>query len=199
MKYFTPKLFVKLQDCESPADFRVVNEKWEIAARQYAARLEEITPRLKGSLRRFVRQGSLHDARILDVGLADRKATLVLREELVPRLLLLTYSLVDEPLIDRNAFPDEQRTPQTSWLYDELDVDPDMLYNPKLHRQERAAAIPASGVSKEEWKPIFRHAILLSNGWEIRLRFHRLTDTRMTSLLGSGDALPSKGSLSCSA
>jgi hypothetical protein len=183
MKYFTPEMFIHLQECESAAGFRAVNAKWEHAAQQYAAQLQEITPRLKGGLRRFVRQGSLHDARVLDIGATERRATLVVQEEAVSRLLSLTYALVDAPVIDRNALPDEHRTPETLWLYDEIDVDAEMLFNPKLRIQGKATALSVSVGVGEEWKPIFLHSILLSNGWEIRLRFHRLADMRTTSLL----------------
>ena len=160
----------------------------------------QLTPRLKGALRRFVGRGSLHDARVLDIGAGGEKITLVVQEELVPRLLSLTYSLVDAPVIDRHALPAEHRTPQALWLYDELDIDPEMLFHPKHRIQKKAAAILASDMDKEEWKPIFLHSILLSNGWEIRLRFHRLSETQTTSLLRPDGSQPrSEDSLSRSA
>src|SRR5207237_1399545 len=80
----------------------------------------------------------------------------------------------------------EHRTPHALWLYDELDVDADVVFSPKRHILEKAAAVSAPGVGKGEWKPVFLHSILLSNGWEIRLRFHRLAATRMKSLLRPG-------------
>ena len=198
MKYFTPELFVKLQNCESPAEFRAVNALWELAALQYGNHLQELAPRLEGALRRFVSHGSLHDARVLDIGSTERRVTLVVQEQLAPRLLSLTYSLVDAAVIDRNAFPGEHRTPHALWLYDELEVDQEMLFNPKLRMQEKATAVAGSAVC-EEWKPIFRHSILLSNGWEVRLRFHRLAAIRTTSLLRAGEVRPSEDALSCSA
>src|SRR5205807_1913527 len=122
------------------------------------------------------------------------------QEELVPTLLSLTYSLVDEPVINRNAFAEEHRTPHTMWLYDEFDVDREMLFHPKHRIQKKATAVSRSERDKEKWKPIFLHSILLSNGWEIRLRFHRLADTRTVSLLRlDGSAPRSDKSLSYSA
>jgi hypothetical protein len=198
MKYFTPELFIKLQECESPVEFRAVNAQWELAVKQYSKQLQDLTPRLKGSLQRFVGRGSLHDARVLDIGTTEHSVTLVVQEELSPKLLFLTYTLVDTPVIDRNALPDEQRTPHTLWLYDELDVDPDTVFNPKLRVQEKVATLSASVGAKGEWKPIFLHSILLSNGWEIRLRFHGLLDRRTSSLLRPGASVHrSEDSLSC--
>jgi hypothetical protein len=186
MNYFTPELLIELQECQSPVGFRAVNAKWELAVKQYGHELQELLPSLKGALRRFVKRGSLHDARVLDVGASEQSLTVVVQEELAPKLLCLTYALVEPPWIDRNALPEEHRTPQVLWLYDELDVDREMLFNPKRRVQERASAVPTETPDKEEWRPIFLHSILLSNGWEIRLRFHRFADARTTSLLRSG-------------
>jgi hypothetical protein len=58
-----------------------------------------------------------------------------------------------------------------------------MLYYSKLHTQEKTVLV--AGTDKWNWKPIFVHSILLSNGWEIRLRFHKLAATRTTSLLSA--------------
>jgi hypothetical protein len=190
MKYFAPELFVRLQDCETPDEFRAVNSEWELAAKRYSARLRDLTPRLTGALRRFVRHGSLHDARVLDIGTAERKATLVVQEDLGQNLLSFTYSLVDAPVFDRDALPDEHRTPHALWLYDELDIDTKMLFNPRLRMKKKARATSASAAGGDDWKPIYAHSILLSNGWEIRLRFHNLAISRTTSLLGVGQVQP---------
>jgi hypothetical protein len=199
MKFFTPELFIKLQECDSPGELRAVNQEWERAVKQYGNRLQEITSHNE-ELRRFVKGGSLHDARVLDIGTTERRIMLVVQEEFVRALLVLTYSLVEAPVIERNAFPEQHRTPHALWLYDELEVDPEMVFHAKRRIQKKATAVSASDVGKEEWKPIFLHSILLSNGWEIRLRFHRLAETRTTSLLHPDRTLPrSEDSLSCSA
>jgi hypothetical protein len=163
-----------------------VNAEWELALAQYSSQLQELTPRLKGALARFARRESLHDAQVLDIGTNERRVTILVQEEIVPNLLSLTYFLVDAPMINRNVLPDEHRSAHTLWLYDEIDIDPEMVFNPKLRIQEKASAVSVSVVGKEEWKPIFLHSILLSNGWEIRLRFHRLAASRMRSLLRPG-------------
>jgi hypothetical protein len=183
MKYFTPELFVRLQECATAEDFSAVNADWERAARSYGAALEQATPRLSRELQRFVRWGSMHDAQVLEIGTTQRCLTMVLLQEKAPRLVTLTYSLVDTPVIDRTALPPEHRSLPTLWLYDEIERDPEMLYNPRLRIQKRASALDGTTPGEADWRPIFLHSILLSNGWEMRLRFHRITTSRTNSLL----------------
>jgi hypothetical protein len=175
MRYFTPQLFVRLQECHDASTFGAVNAAWEQAAQQYWAQLQQLTPELSRDLRRFVCWGSMHDARVLEIG--------------TMRQLSLTYSLVDAPVIDRTALPGEHQSLPTSWLYDELERDSEMLFNVRLRIQDRASDLPAPATAQAGWRPIFLHSILLSNGWEIRLRFHRLAATRTTSLFCAAEPL----------
>ncbi len=187
MKYFTPQLFLRLQDCPDQEAFRAVNAEWEEAVRQYGAQLEEMTPRLPPELRHLVKWGSLHDARVLEIGTAPRRLTLVLLDERCSRLVSLSYSLVDAPMIDRTALSPEHQSMPVQWLYDEIERDTEMLYNARLRIQDRASALVGAGTGEDGWRPIYLHSILLSNGWEIRLRFHRLNATRTTCLLHAAE------------
>jgi hypothetical protein len=197
VKYFTPQLFVRLQECEDVAQYRAVSAKWERAAQQYQAHLDRLAPELKGGLRQLLRLGSLHDAQVVDVGTRGRQMTVVLRREDTPGLLSLAYSLVEAPWTDKAALPEEHRSAPLIWLYDEVARDPEMVYDAGQRIQARAADPPAK---EEGWKPIFQHSILLSNGWEVRVRFHRLSVTWTTSLLGPEEpAQRDEGSLSRSA
>jgi hypothetical protein len=117
MKYFTPQLFIRLQECADAAAFRTVNADWEDAVQQYQHHLQEIAPTLKGGLRRLVRRGSLHDSRVVDAGTTEQQLTILLQEEASPSLLSLTYSLVDAPVIDRAAIPEEHRSLQITARY----------------------------------------------------------------------------------
>jgi hypothetical protein len=182
VKYFTPELFIKLQECQDATQFRSVNAEWERALQQYQAHLREITPNLEGGLGRLVKRGSLHDTEVVDVGISESRLTILLREGVTPGLLSLTYSVVAQPWADPAAIPDAHRSTPTLWLYDEIDRDADTLYNPRLHIQGKATDLSGPLAPEEGWKPIFRHAILLSNGWEIRVCFHRLMVTRTMSL-----------------
>jgi hypothetical protein len=187
VRYFTPELFVRLQECPNAEAFPAVNAAWEQSAQQYWEQLQQLTPQFPPELRRFVRWGSMHDARVLEIGTAPRRTTLVLLEDRAPRLVFLTYSLVDAPVIDRAALPREHHSVPTLWLYDEVERDPEMLYNVRRRVQHRTSALPALEASEDGRRPIFLHSILLSNGWEIRLRFHRLTASRTNCLLHGAD------------
>jgi hypothetical protein len=159
MKYFTPELFVRLQECQTPAAFRPANAEWERALEAYRARLQEIARDPDERVGRLLMSGSLHDAEVIDIGTCGSELTIVLRKQGTPGLLLLTYGLVEPPWTSEAALPEAHRSTPTLWPYDEIDRDAE------------------GGMA-----PTFRHAILLDNGWEIRLRFHRLTVTQTTSL-----------------
>ena len=62
--------------------------------------------------------------------------------------------------IIEDALPEAARSRPLQWLYDELDVAP---------------AGAEAGT--------FLHSILLSNGWEVKVRFRSVTVTRPVSLL----------------
>src|SRR6185437_12414013 len=72
MKYFTPELYVALQQCDSPAAARAVNARWEKAVQQYQYSLIQLREsnaeqtsegqRQIRALHRLLNFGSLHDA-----------------------------------------------------------------------------------------------------------------------------------------
>jgi hypothetical protein len=182
MKFFTPELFVSLQECNSPDEFRAGNAKWEIAVQKYGSHLKIIAPRLTGGIRQFFRHGSLHDARVIAIGTAERQMSIVVQEELVPTLLSLTYSLVDDAMIERESFAKEHRATDAVWLYDEIEIESRLSPGTKVRRTGTISPSQSNGK-----KTVYRHSILLSNGWEIRLRFDRLNFARTTSLLRTND------------
>jgi hypothetical protein len=84
------------------------------------------------------------------------------------------YRLVEPAHIEPSALADGQRTEIAIWLYNELDIEPGLSFDPARGTLAKAASKrPARG--KKGSVPVFRHDILLSNGSEIRLRFHRLS------------------------
>lgn len=178
MKYFTPELFGRLQECGSPSEFSAINAKWESAVQKYGKQLKALAPRATGGVRQFVRHGSLHDARVIAIGTGERTFTIVVQEELVPTLLSLTYSLVDDAFIERDVFAEPYQTRDAVWLYDELEMQSKPAPSAKVRR---SGSVNAS--QSDSQKTTYRHSILLSNGWEIRLRFHRLSFVQTNSLL----------------
>src|SRR5262245_35512936 len=113
MNYFTPDLFVRLQNLQD----RTANEDWEKAVERYDAYLRSIRSRLPRSLRRIVEELSLHDAEVLCM--SQRGNTLSVTLQLDPpaeALLVLDYSLVAEPKINRSALPAEYCADYPAWL-----------------------------------------------------------------------------------
>ena len=188
MKYFTPELFIKLQECEDGNALRIVNASWEHAVLQYRQRLGELRTGTKDGVLAFMRRKSLHDALVMDISISKKRLTIVLQETLGAGLVSLTYSLVDSLSIDRFTIPEPHRSSPTSWLYDEIDRDEDTVFDPNLRLLAKISGLSESEQAKG--KPVFHHSILLSNGWEIRVRFHRLVVAQMTSLLRCTESSP---------
>jgi hypothetical protein len=161
MNYFTPKLFVRLQDVRDEAAI----QDWEQAVRNYASSLGDILPRLPAALRRLLKEFPLHDADVLSMTRLKDTLSITLRPELSSDLLILSYTLVEGPTINRSALPPEHCTEQVAWLYDELGLE--LVSGPPSWL---TAADRARGDGRAT---IGTHSILLSNGWEVRLKFRK--------------------------
>jgi hypothetical protein len=172
MKYFTPERYLRLGNLDDRKAFLAAHADWERALSKYQARLRQIRTRLPAGLRRLLQSVYLHDARVLGMWLAGRQRfTISLQPESDPsRLVVFAYSLVGLPRVDPAALPAFACSTPVTWLYDEADI-----------------ARPAGGNgANARQRRIFRHNILLSNGWEIGLRFHRVTVTRPVALIPAG-------------
>lgn len=152
MRYFTPELYVALQTCDTPSEARQANLQWEESAQRYHAQLADLSRSadLPDDVRHLLGLGSLHDAEVREIGVAPGTLVLVLEREGRAGTLLLRYALVNEPTVDRDAFPVEHHSQPTTWLYDEVERDP----------QTRQGQVI-----------VYWHCILLSDGVELRLRF----------------------------
>jgi hypothetical protein len=163
MKYFTPERYLRLDSLEEREAFLAAHEEWEEALTRYREQLQRIRKELPASsrsLRAFalsIRSVYLHDARVLAMHQSGEDFSITLQPPSDPkRLAILSYKLVEEPIIEQDVLPPNRRQEPTLWLYDELDLD-----EPKsLHSLPGALG-----------KPTIRHNILLSNGWEVILRF----------------------------
>ena len=157
MNYFTPERYLRLGDLDDETTFLAAQAEWDTALSGYGEELKRIRKELPRGLRRLVETVYLHDARVLTMHQIEKDFLITLQPPSDPdRLAVLGYSLVEEPIIDRNALPPERRREPIEWLYDELALD----------RPEGPRGLPApSG------RPTFRHHILLSNGWEVTLHF----------------------------
>ncbi len=162
MKFLTPDRMVQLENLSDESAFLAATEAWEDGLARYGAHLQRIGARLPGRMRRLVETVYLHDAEILEMSRGRQaRFTIRLHPESDPsRLVSLDYSLVEEPTIDESALPESLRSSPVCWLYDELDVE-----------------------EPREGAPTFRHDILLSNGWEVCLRFRKVVVRRPHSLI----------------
>lgn len=167
MKYFTPERHDRLGDLTDRAAFLAALDEWETANADYAAHVESIRTKLPAELLGLYKQVNLHDARVLSLHQQDDRLVMTLEPERDPsRLVVLTYSLVEEPRV-RVTSPDDQGNSWVLYLYDELDLD----------------GMTASPATPDEERPIIRHDILLSNGWELSIRFRGVHVTRPLRLL----------------
>jgi hypothetical protein len=157
MKYFTPERYLRLGTLNDEQAFLAAHQEWETALSAYREHLQGIRKKLPRGLRSLVDSVYLHDAQVLTMYQKEDGFFVILQPETDPgRLVVLGYTLVEEPTVEQNVLPAELRRDSIDWLYDELD----------LERAEGPRGLPAP-----EGKPTFRHNVLLSNGWEVILRF----------------------------
>jgi hypothetical protein len=145
MKYFTPEL---LERIASPDDAvaDTANLEWEraiVRSKQHWPRIQAAFPE---DVRLFEQEAvCLHDAQVLSMGAEGETFVAVLqREPPAEKLVLLTFTLVEEPVIDPHAIEGHGDHDFVTWLYEEWDLD----------RRKRCC-----------------FEVLLSNGWSVRLRF----------------------------
>jgi hypothetical protein len=162
MKYFTAELIAQGQSQEE----QVLEEherRWEETGARYIAYLDTVRPEFPSGLRKIDQSFYLHDAEVLGMGQHGRTFILVLRLDTPPHsLLVFTYDLVAEPVIEREASPSLCRFSDTNvlWQYNEIE------------------RIPGEPVT---WK----ESILFSNGWELQLPFRDVQFQEVQALLPS--------------
>lgn len=167
MKYFTPKRYLRLGNLKNERAFLAAQADWERAIAGYTAHLRRIRASLPISLVRLVDSVYLHDARVLGIWQGPRsRFTVTLQPESDPsRLAILAYSLIEPARFNHGALPADVQSEPVTWLYDELDVDRSSLRQAKNRGR------------------IARHDILLSNGWEIGLRFRKVKVSHPAAVL----------------
>jgi hypothetical protein len=157
MKYFTPELYVRYNSPDE-AVVAEAEEEWDRAGERYTGHLEAIRPDLPATVLAFCDEHCLHDADVFAPALLPRATAQGSPQEvcivtqnvstLVPEylntLILLHYTVTEEPTIDVPLESDVFGQVQPHWLYDEFDL-------------------VAPGV--------FSHEILISTGRVIKLRF----------------------------
>jgi hypothetical protein len=146
MKHFTRDL---IERYGSPDDAvaRAADAEWEGVLERYEHGLQAIEAELPEHIRAFTKL-LLHGAQVLSVARQCDKLILVLRKDIPPRdVVILTYTLTAEPVIDREALSPDRRTSAMEYLYDEFEL------------------------IREGSRQTYAQSILFSNGWELSLRF----------------------------
>jgi hypothetical protein len=174
MNYFTPDLFVRLQNLQDQS----ANQDWENAVEKYDAYLRRIRSRLPRALRQIVEELFLHDAEILCMSRRGKTLSITLQlEPPAESLLVLNYSLVADPKINYSALPAEDCADYAAWLYDEIKVERPIAATARQEGNKNGRT------TEERSVPVYSHKILLSNGWEVSVRFRALRLSRPTALI----------------
>jgi hypothetical protein len=145
MKYFTPELYAR-GNSSTEADVQGVEEEWEQALRRYQRRWKKIRSALPKAVRHFAEsQLCLHDAEVLHLARQGSQFFMILQlGSSGQTLVILTFTLREDPLFKTEVLPERVRTSRSFWLYEEFDLD-------RAHQ------------------PCFR--VLLSSGCVIQFRF----------------------------
>jgi hypothetical protein len=145
MKYFTPEL---LERVASPDDAvaDAAEHEWERSIVRSHQRWRRIRAAFPEEVRRFEDEGvCLHDARVLSMARQGENFVVVLRTEAPSeQMVLLSFRLEEEPLIDPHAIEGHGDQEFVTWMYEEWDLD----------RAKRCC-----------------FEVLLSNGWSVKFRF----------------------------
>ncbi len=145
MKYFTPELLERLASSnDAVAD--AADQEWERALVRARRRWHKIRTAFPEAVQRFEEQRvCLHDARVLSMARQDDTFVAILhRQPPGQEIVLLIFTLDEDPVIEPDVVPGHGDGHTITWLYEEWDLD----------RRGRC------------W-----FEVLLSNAWSVRLRF----------------------------
>lgn len=174
MKYFTPELYVQLQNIR---DEEAIQE-WERRVELYDAELTNALPKFSKALKEFAQKYNLHDAAVLSVTLSGKTVRMVLQPDYPDAgLVQLTYTLWERPQVLQGVFAPEYCSYPTCWLYDEVGLEQPASEVGELNGEPRLL-------------PVYRHNILLSDGWEIRLKFKKLGLSRPQAIVPVSASVP---------
>jgi hypothetical protein len=124
MKYFTPALLERLA---SPDDevADAAHGEWERARARWKRRWPKIKSAFPETVRRFEAASvCLHDARVLSLVRNGETLVVVLQREVPAQdVVLLTFTLAEEPVIGTEGVPGHGDGHVVAWLYEEWDID----------------------------------------------------------------------------
>jgi hypothetical protein len=168
MRFFTRELY---RQCRS-ADEGVLDaacREWERANESYERHMDALLPRLPAHLRAFT-ELRLHDARVQSIARQGDRLLVVLHKDIPPRdLVLLSYDLQGEPILEPFADAPRDWSRPTDFQFDEFDV------------------------AEEGGQTVYTQEVVFGNGWLMRLRFRDVQVSLARPIYPVGDAgsLPS--------
>ncbi len=146
MKVFTRDLIERFG---SPDDTvaGAANDEWERVLERYQRYLQSIEAELPPHIRDF-NHLLLHDAIVWSIARRGDRLIMVMKKDIPPRdVVILTYTLTEEPLIDRGALSPDHCGAIMDYLYDEFEL---------IRQGDRN---------------LYAQSIVFGNGWEMALRF----------------------------
>jgi hypothetical protein len=159
MNYFTTERYLSLGNLLDKEGFLSSLQEWEDAIAAYKEHLAQIQKKLPRSLVSLNKTVYLHDARVLSMHQDEDRFEITVQPVSTPgQLVVLFYRLVEDPVIKQGVLPPDRRREPIEWLYDEIDLD----------RPQSPQGLTNDAIGK----PTYRHNILLSNGWEVVVRFN---------------------------
>jgi hypothetical protein len=162
MKYFKPELLARYRSSDDSVA-ETAAQQWDEATTAYRARFKSIRAKFPVGVRRFCAKVSLHDARVLGAAYNPRQPLFGILLQMEGsagesgEVLELNYHPVAGPhggvQIKRHTSCQGKGHKDVRVLYDEFDLDEEHAF--------------------------FTHALLLTDGREIEIRFHNLTIRRL--------------------
>src|ERR1043166_6542734 len=152
MKYFSRELTERYGSTDD-AVARAADAEWEAALERYQSYLASIENELPQHIRDF-NNLLLHDAVVWSIARHANSLTMVLRKDIPPRdVVVLTYTLTADPVIEKEALPTDHRGDVMDFQYDEFEL------------------------VQQNVRPTYQQSIMFGNGWEMTLQF---ADVRVT-------------------
>lgn len=147
MKYFTRDLIERYGCLDKEGVFLAADAEWEETLARYERELKSIEPELPEHIRVFTNL-LLHDATVWSIACQSDKLIMLLGKDIPPKdVVILTYTLIEEPVIDQNALSAAYRNAVMDFQYDEFEL------------------------IRERDRQTYAQSILFGNRWEMTLRF----------------------------
>jgi hypothetical protein len=157
MKFFTRELYERGQSTDD-AIVDAAEVEWELANKRYEQHLHAIEAGLPAHIRAF-NDLLIHDAVVQSIARQADRLVVIVRKDIPPRdLVILTYELAGEPVLEPFARNPRDWSGLTDFNFDEFDV------------------------TQEGDHTLYTQEIVFGNGWLLRLHFRDVQFTLASPL-----------------